>query len=462
MLFNSTLFLYAFLPITYLIFWALKEKNQRYGWLVIASYIFYGYWNYKFCALMAFSTLVSFFSGLALGRSTHPSRRRFYMTLAVGVDLSMLGFFKYTPFILQTARHIFLWRHIPAHFPVWTIVLPVGISFYTFHTISYVVDCYRRTIKPTRNFLEFACYVSLFSQLVAGPIVRFRQIETDLEHIQDSKPSNRADIGWSFFVIGMIKKVIVADTIAMIIDPALKSYQDLSTLGVWLCMLGFTYQLYFDFSGYSDMAVGLGHLFGLRLPKNFDTPYKAENPSDFWHRWHISLSTCLRDYLYIPLGGNRGSQWHVACSILITMLLGGLWHGAQWTFVIWGLYHGLLLLLYRLNAKRWNDLPAVVKTALTFLLVIIGWVFFRAENFSMACGLLRHMFLWQNGPLPVGMAVLSVCLIIAAGFAHGGRNTFELSHQWNPPMAVVLSLLFVTTVFLLYGNPTSPFLYFQF
>ena len=219
--------------------------------------------------------------------------------------------------------------HLPMHVASLDIILPIGISFYTFHTITYIVDSYRRVVRPTRNFFEFSCYVSLFSQLVAGPIVRFRQIENDLEQIDQHQRGALLGRGWSFFTNGMIKKVLVADSIALIVDPALLHWETLSTEGAWLCMLGYTYQLYFDFSGYSDMAVGLGLMFGLRLPQNFNSPYKAVDPSDFWRRWHISLSSVLRDYLYKPLGGSRNGEFRTYRNIMITMLLGGLWHGAN-------------------------------------------------------------------------------------------------------------------------------------
>ena len=225
-------------------------------------------------------------------------------------------------------------EQLALHLPHLNVILPIGISFYTFHTISYIVDSYRGVIKPTRNFFEFSAYVSLFSQLVAGPIVRFRQIEQDLENLGAADRTRWLSRGISFFVIGMVEKVVVADTLAAFVDPALASYTTLSTGGTWLAMLGYTFQLYFDFSGYSTMAVGLGYMFGLRIPQNFKSPYKALDPSDFWRRWHISLSTCMRDYLYISFGGNRGTTFQTYRNLMLTMLIGGLWHGAAWTFVV--------------------------------------------------------------------------------------------------------------------------------
>src|SRR5216684_1207375 len=410
MLFNSPLFLFAFLPVTYLVFWRLKRKDDRYVWLTLTGYLFYAAWDYRFCALMATSTVVAYLAGLGLARCDDPRLRRLCLIAPITVDLSLLGFFKYDNFGLDTANSVAAWLHLPLHLSGPEIVLPVGISFYTFHTITYIVDAYRRTITPTRNFFEFSCYVSLFSQLVAGPIVRFRQIEQDLEEIDQHQPGRTWNIGWSFFTIGMIKKVIIADSIAAIINPALAGYGQLSTAGAWLCMLGYAYQIYFDFSGYSDMAVGLGHLFGLRIPQNFDSPYRALDPSDFWRRWHISLSTCLRDYLYIPLGGSRGSGLATARNVMITMLLGGLWHGASWTFVAWGAYHGLLLLGYRAARAWWDALPAFLRRGATFLLVVVGWVFFRAPDFRTAANILGAMFAWHSGVTLAGAATLAALL----------------------------------------------------
>ncbi len=462
MLFNSLPFLYGFLPVTWLVFWRLKRKTDRYIWLTLTGYVFYAFWNYRFCALMAASTLVSYLAGLGLRAWDDPRRRRLCLIAPITIDLCLLGFFKYANFGMDTANQLAQWLGLPWYLSGPTIILPVGISFYTFHTITYIVDAYRRTITPTRNFFEFSCYVSLFSQLVAGPIVRFKQIEDDLEHIDRTDRWRSWDRGWSFFTLGMIKKVLIADTIAAVINPALAQHATLSTAGAWLGMLGYAYQIYFDFSGYSDMAVGLGYLFGIRIPQNFDSPYRALDPSDFWRRWHISLSTCLRDYLYIPLGGNRGGPWAMYRNLMITMLLGGLWHGANWTFVIWGGYHGALLVTYRLARRPWDALPAPLRRAATFLLVLVGWVFFRADNLAMAGDLLGAMFGGVAGPLFAGAALFVPVLAIAAAAAHLGKNTWELRHQWRPAAAVGLTALFAVCLGVIYAGFRLPFLYFQF
>jgi alginate O-acetyltransferase complex protein AlgI len=459
-LFNSFAFLYLFLPVTYLVFWRLRGRDSRYVWLAVTGYVFYAFWNPKFCALMALSTVVSYLAGLGFLHWQDPMRRRLCLLVPVVVDLSLLALFKYLNFALDTLRWLGSRAHLAVPIEAIDIVLPVGISFYTFHTITYIVDGYRGTIKPTRNLFEFACYVSLFCQLVAGPIVRFRQIESDLDRIDDTPPKGLDDSAWSFFALGLIKKVLVADSIAAMIDPLLASPAGLPTLAAWACALGYTFQLYFDFSGYSDMAVGLGRLFGLRLPQNFASPYKARDPSDFWRRWHISLSSVLRDYLYIPLGGSRDGEVKTHRNLFITMLLGGLWHGAHWTFVAWGGYHALLLSLHRVFSKSWSRLPVAFQVTTTFLLAVVGWVLFRAEGFGRARDQLVAMFHWRAGEPP--SLWLWGFIALAAVISFALPNTFELRHDWRPLSAAGLALLFSVAIFVMYLGRQTPFLYFQF
>jgi len=429
-------------------------------WLTISGYVFYGAWDYRFCALMAFSTCVSYLAGLGmLLWDANESRRRLCLVVPVVTDLALLGFFKYAGFTLESVRWLTTLAGHPLRVPTLNIILPIGISFYTFHTISYVVDSYRRVIVPTRKFWEFSCYVSLFCQLVAGPIVRFRQIEADLNNIERVDRRAYWNRGWSFFVMGLAKKVILADTIASVIDPALGHYRGLSTVSVWLVMIGYASQIYFDFSGYSDMAVGLGALFGLRIPQNFNSPYKATDPSSFWQRWHISLSTCMRDYVYIPLGGNRRSEYR---NLVLTMLLAGAWHGANWTFIAWGAYHGALLITYRLARKRWDTLPESLRRAAMFIFVVVGWVFFRATSLSMAATILRHMFVPTDGVPVVGAGTLAAMVLFTIAIAMGTKNTFEIDHRWSPPMTAALASVFAVSLALIYSTNSSPFLYFQF
>jgi alginate O-acetyltransferase complex protein AlgI len=464
LLFNSFVFLGLFLPITYVVFWLLRTAKARYVWLAATGYVFYGYWDPRFCLLMAFSTIVSFTAGLGFLRWSDPRRRKLCLVLPVVVDLSLLGFFKYSDFLMQSVARVA--NAFGAHLapPLLNIVLPVGISFYTFHTITYIVDSYRGVIRPTRNLFEFSAYVSLFSQLVAGPIVRFRQIEEDLDGLGRADRTRWLGIGISFFITGLVEKVLVADSLAAFVDPALAHYQTLSTGGAWLAMLGYTFQLYFDFAGYSDMAIGLGYLFGLRIPINFNSPYKALDPSDFWRRWHISLSTCLRDYLYIPLGGNRRGEWMTYRNLMITMLLGGLWHGASWTFVAWGAYHGVLLSAYRRSGRAWDRLPRLLRQGAMFVAVVAGWTLFRARDFPMAWSVLRTMFTPTAGVLVPNLPAVGALLLLAAWWAMAGPNAIDLHRGWTlrPRRALALSAAFGACIAIMLGNGSSPFLYFQF
>jgi alginate O-acetyltransferase complex protein AlgI len=464
MLFNSFVFLCLFLPITYVVFWLLRTASARYVWLTVTGYVFYGYWDARFCLLMAFSTMVSYFAGRGFLRWKDAAPRRLCLIVPIVTDLALLGFFKYANFAMDTGSSIARllgWDVHPSHL---NIVLPVGISFYTFHTITYIVDSYRGVIRPTKRFFEFSAYVSLFSQLVAGPIVRFRQIEKDLENLGQADRRRWLSIGVSFFVMGLVEKVIVADTFAALVDPALARYATLSTAGAWAAVLGYTFQLYFDFSGYSDMAVGLGYLFGLRIPQNFNSPYKALDPSDFWRRWHISLSSCLRDYVYIPLGGNREGAERTYRNLMLTMLIGGLWHGASWTFVIWGAYHGALLSVYRRFAAQWDAVPARARQGVTFLLVVVGWVFFRSTSFGMAASLLHTMFVPTAGAMLGGVSVFLVALTIAGWWGMFGPNAFDIhaDWRWRPRYAFALALGLGVCVAVMAGAGSSPFLYYQF
>ncbi|HEX6537033.1 MAG TPA: MBOAT family O-acyltransferase [Gemmatimonadaceae bacterium] len=468
MLFNSTIFLFVFLPIAYAVFWILRSANARYVWLTITGYVFYAYWDPRFTLLMAFSTLVSYTAGLGFLRwDADPRRRKLCLVVPIVTDLTLLGFFKYANFALSTVGATLHWLGGgEVALPHLNVILPIGISFYTFHTIGYIVDSYRRQVRPTRNFFEFAAFVSLFSQLVAGPIVRFRAIEGDLLELGRSERTRWLYRGISFFAYGLVAKVLVADTLGAFVDPALAHYRQLSSLGAWMAMLGYTFQLYFDFDGYSCMAVGLGYLFGLRIPQNFDSPYKSLDPSDFWRRWHISLSACLRDYVYIPLGGSRRGAWRTYRNLLLTMLIGGLWHGAGWTFVVWGAYHGLLLALYKRFGATWDRLPRGARQLGMFLLAVFGWVLFRATDFGMAVWVLRAMVVPTAGVLVLQPALAAALLLLAGWWSLRGPNAYDLHRRperdraWRRQVAVAASL--GASLAIIIGSRPSPFLYFQF
>lgn len=465
MLFNSFIFIFAFLPVTYAVFWALRSADARYKWLTVTGYVFYGYWDWRFCLLMLFSTLVSYTAGLGFLRyDTDPRARKLCLVVPITVDLCLLGFFKYANFGLEIAHGALRLAGVDVTLPHLDIILPIGISFYTFHTISYIVDAYRRQITPTRNFFEFSAYVSLFSQLVAGPIVRFRQIEEDLEKIAAHDRLAFVRPGLTLFGIGLVEKIIVADTIAAVCDPMLAAWGQLGLATAWVAMLGYSFQLYFDFCGYSTMAAGLGLLFGLRIPRNFNSPYKALDPSDFWRRWHISLSSCMRDYLYIPFGGNRGGEWFIARNLMLTMLIGGLWHGASWNFIIWGAYHGLVQVLYRRFAPAWDALPAAGRQLGMFLVAVIGWVPFRLPTLEATGTVLSAMAgLRGAGAIPLPPLIAVVPIVIAAVWAMRGPNAFEINVTVATPRRDVM--LWATAgvlLALIATDRSSPFLYFQF
>ena len=456
MIFNSTVFLFAFLPVVFSLFWLARTRPQRYVLLTGASYVFYGYWDWRFCFLLLFSSLVSFGAALLIARAPSARGRRTWMALSVAVDLALLGFFKYYNFFVSSAQAL-----VPAlPLPVLQIVLPVGISFYTFHTISYIVDVADGRIRATRDLFEYLTYVSLFSQLVAGPIVRFREIEPDLERLDGPPRRDFMARGIGFFVVGLIKKAVVADSIAAYLDPALAAPATLSTAGAWLAALAYTFQIYYDFSGYSDMAVGLGYLFGIHIPQNFDAPYRAVGPRDFWRRWHMSLSSWLRDYLYVRLGGNRRGAARTRINLMVTMLLGGLWHGANWTFVVWGAYHGVLLVAERAFETPLGRVPAALRRAITFVLVVFSWVLFRSDNLDMAARWMGAMLGIGAGragvPLPLA-ALVAVCLVAVNTVPETWDIRFGIRYRWAPLYALgfLVAYLFV-------NGRNSPFLYYQF
>jgi alginate O-acetyltransferase complex protein AlgI len=455
MVFNSDVFLFAFFPVVFGLFWLLRTKPQRYVALTVASYVFYGYWNWRFCSLLLLSSLVSFTAALLIDAAATRRAKRAWMSASIGVDLAILGFFKYYNFFAANVAAV-----APGVAPpLLHIVLPIGISFYTFHTISYIADVAAGRVRPTRNLLEYLTYVSLFSQLVAGPIVRYRQIEDDLEHVDAPLRPDEVARGLAFFVMGLIKKVVVADSIAQYIDPIIAAPDAMSFGSAWLAALGYTLQLYYDFSGYSDMAVGLGFLFGFRIPQNFNAPYQATGIRDFWRRWHISLSTWLRDYLYVPLGGNRLGPVRTRINLMVTMLLGGLWHGANWTFVAWGGYHGALLIAERSFETSWLRVPVAVRRSVTFLLVTFGWVLFRAESLSAAGTWLGAMLGGATGaPAPVPLLVWVVFGLIAVNAL---PETWELRFGLTQRWAVLYALGFVVA-YLFMNERKTVFLYYQF
>lgn len=466
MLFNSYEFIFFLLPIILVGYYLLLPKGWRHGWLAAGSFVFYGWWDYRYCALLLLTILIDYIAGGRIAATDDPRKKRRWLYLSVVSDLSILGFFKYYDLGAETISRVAQWAGAGSGLiPLLHLVLPVGISFYTFQAMSYSIDIYRGQARPAKNFIDFACYVSLFPQLVAGPIIRYHELDNQLR--VRTHTWAKAGAGITLFVLGLSKKVLLADAMAPMADWGF-SQAAVGFAGAWTSLLAYALQIYFDFSGYSDMAVGLGLMLGFQFPQNFNSPYKSASISEFWTRWHISLSSWLRDYLYVPLGGNRKGPVRTYVNLFLTMLLGGLWHGANWTFALWGAYHGMLLALERWNGKQgfgWR-LPRAFQVAATFVLVMFGWVLFRAPTLEgverMARGLAGvngwgSVFpLVDAGILNWGIWLFGLWLVFAT------KNTWEIRGRPNWLWALGLALLFVLCVSVFLVNTSSPFLYFQF
>jgi alginate O-acetyltransferase complex protein AlgI len=392
MLFSSFAFLFQFLPATILAFAAARLHSPRAGIIVLvaASLVFYGAWRPVYLLLFLGSVVINFMLGLAMEK---PERRRAVGLCGVTLNLAVLGFFKYANFLLDTLRDV-----SGAPLPHLDVILPLGISFFTFQQIAYLVDIMRGA-KVERDIVSFTLFVSFFPHLIAGPLVHHAEMIPQFKRERLGRSARLAAQGWAIFVAGLFKKVVIADNLAQFVNP-LFAHVDLGgsapTEWAWLAILAYTLQIYFDFSGYSDMAIGLALMFGIRLPVNFRSPYKSLSIIEFWRRWHITLSRFLRDYLYIPLGGNRFGTGRRYNNLMLTMLLGGLWHGAGWTFLIWGGLHGLYLVVnhrWRDHKRRWPEGSVGQGTAwgLTFLAVVIAWVFFRARTLGGAGEMLASL-----------------------------------------------------------------------
>ncbi len=409
-------------------YWLLPWHRARVWLLLGASLYFYASWNKWLACLIAFSSTLDYAIGLTLERTKAPAGRRGLVALSVVANLGLLAYFKYANFFLQSVEASLHALGATASLPVLQVILPVGISFYTFEAINYTVDVYRGHVRAERSLPRFLLFITFFPHLVAGPIVRARDF---LPQIGRPKRWNwgRVQLGAQCFLVGLFKKS-VADRMALFVDPVYAHPGHYGTAAVALAVLAYALQIYCDFSGYSDMAVGSAHMLGYKLARNFHTPYLAVNVSDFWRRWHISLSSWLRDYVFIPLGGSRAggprAGWLVSRNLLITMTLGGLWHGPQWTFVAWGVLHGLLLVVHRgwrgfcagrprLAALCQSPPGTAARVALTFACVCVGWVFFRAGSFAVAGEVLSRLFVPHAG-LPPPLHVRSLCWLFAAVF----------------------------------------------
>lgn len=514
MLFNSYTFIFGFLPIVAAGFYALDRINRHWAiaWLGIGSFFFYGWWDWHFLPLLGLSALFNFALGTIINQLsplTSTRARSSLLAFAIAVNLAALAYFKYTNFLLDNLNLV-----LAHHLQFARVVLPIGISFFTFTQIAFLVDIYERP-APQPRLADYLLFVTYFPHLIAGPILHHKEMMPQFARSSFRSPSENIAVGLAIFVIGLFKKVVIADGVAHFATPvflAASQGTDPSLLEAWGGALAYTFQLYFDFSGYSDMAVGLSRLLGIRLPLNFDSPYKATSIIDFWRRWHMTLSRFLRDYLYIPLGGNKKGILRRYVNLMITMLLGGLWHGAGWNFLIWGGLHGIYLVVNNIwrVLRRGDRAPCAVcawcARALTFLAVVIGWVFFRANSVGAAWLILKGMAGFNGLVLPVGylgwlgrfagpleamgvrfetsltlfsgaselgylffLLVMVWCLPNTQQIMGRYRPALELSASyidrrlvWRPSLAGTAFVAILAIVSLLSLSRVSAFLYFQF
>lgn len=470
MVFSSVTFLFIFLPVTAALYFlpsvflchetGIKWKNLV---LLAASLFFYAWGEPLYVFLMLISITFNYFIGLDLKKhSGNQPHKRFLLVFALVFNLGSLAFFKYSGFIAENLSAVF-----PAASAFDAPALPIGISFYTFQTLSYVIDVYNGKCSTQTKFTDFALYVSMFPQLIAGPIVQYNTVEAQLTSRRETL-EGAAD-GIRFFVIGLAKKVILANTAGAIYNEVLAGAGEKpDALSAWLAIILYTFQIYYDFSGYSDMAIGLGRIFGFSFPENFRYPYVANSVTDFWRRWHISLSSWFRDYLYIPLGGNRSSIPRNVFNLLFVWFMTGLWHGASWNFVLWGMYYGVLLLLERyVFAKLIERVPQFIRQAVVFLFVVIGWVFFSNASTAQAFQMLAAMFGANGAYNPTAMYYLTGNLAVICTMAVFVTPLFRIKSMPQKKLhrfvllAVTVVLFFASTVCLI-SDTYNPFLYFRF
>jgi alginate O-acetyltransferase complex protein AlgI len=485
MVFTTHLFLFYYLPLVLLLYYLLPFR-ARTGLVAVCSYLFYGWANPTWAALMFLSSGVDYVCGLVLLKLSGlpwegdlpptlprggPRARGQKVALVVSIvsNLALLAFFKYYGFAQENLNALSQLLGCGDRLvPVLQVVLPVGISFYTFKSMSYAIDVYTGDARPMVNFVDFCCFEAFFPDLVAGPIVRYGAIEQQMRH--RSHTFEKFARGIAFFALGMAKKILIANPMAQVADSAFAA-GGLHWYDAWFGIIGYAFQIYFDFSGYSDMASGLALMMGFVLVQNFDSPYKADSITDFWRRWHISLSTWLRDYLYIPLGGNRRGPVRTYVNLMLVMLIGGLWHGASWNFVLWGALHGSMLAFerYQGKASAYRRLPRPLRVGITFAVVCVGWVFFRARTLPQAWAYLACLS--GAGPVTAGSGALSACLyapfhvlvfLLAGLLVWQAPNSWAATRRITLPRAGFIGALVVLSVFFMWTQTENPFIYFQF
>lgn len=470
MLFSSITFLFIFLPLTLLLYYLVPFRMKNYVMLA-ASLIFYAWGEPVYIILMIFSIILNYFCGQDIYEK-RDNVRAMKMSLMFGVvmNLLILGFFKYYGLLMDTVNAI-----LPIDIPYRVLALPIGISFYTFQAMSYLIDVYRKEVKPQENILYFALYISMFPQLIAGPIVRYIDIEEQLK--ERSINPNKFGEGAMYFIRGLAKKVVLANTFGAVYEQvAAMQMGSFSTLTAWVGAIAYAFQIYFDFGGYSDMAIGLGKMFGFEFLPNFNYPYIAKSITDFWRRWHISLSTWFREYVYIPLGGNRCTPSRHILNLLIVWMLTGLWHGAQWNFMFWGLYYGVILILEKyLWGSKIEKLPSAVQHIYAFVLVLFGWVFFFSPTLGYAGQYLKVMFgigangiFDKQGFFMIFTNWLLIVIAILASAPRGYKLLKKITGCWQSEevraivTCAVYIAMFLLCIAFLVTETYNPFLYFRF
>jgi alginate O-acetyltransferase complex protein AlgI len=466
MVFTSNIFLFYFLPIVLAVYYLLPRGRNAV--LTIASYVFYGWWQPWWVLLMLASTILDYVCGNLIATPGASQRqRRIALTTAIVGDLGLLAFFKYYAFTAENLSRL-LEVFGAGPLPILAVTLPIGISFYTFESMSYTIDVYRGEVRSVRRFSDLSCFVSLFPHLVAGPIVRYNVLAEQIH--SRTHTAAKFTQGISLFILGFGKKILLANPMGTVADAAFGAAAP-PGLDAWIGVIAYAFQIYFDFSGYSDMAIGLGRMFGFVIPRNFSSPYLAESITDFWRRWHISLSTWLRDYLYVPLGGNRKGPTRTYINLTVVMLLGGLWHGANWTFVAWGAYHGALLAFerWRLKTSLYERLPRLGRIAVTFSLVLFSWVLFRAVDISHAMAYYAAMFgaggadgasslLGASTFDTYHLTIFLICAVVS--FRRVEVYDWIEVLSWRKALALVL--LLGVAISAMFTQAFNPFLYFQF
>lgn len=450
----------------FLVYWLLPRRGQNL-FLLFASWVFYAAWDWRFLGLILVSTLVDFVSGQRIHSAGDPRVRRGWLLVSVSVNLGILAYFKYAGFFVESLVELAGMVGWSLSQPTLAIILPVGISFYTFQTLSYSLDIYLRRLEPTRSLVEFATFVAFFPQLVAGPIVRAREFLFQLESDRSFR-WERFERGAVRFITGFFKKAVIADNLALLlVDPVFGSPGEYSSGMLWLAALGYAGQIYADFSGYSSMAIGTAGMLGFDLPENFRFPYLARDFSDFWRRWHITMSRFFRDYVYIPLGGSQASSWRTRANLAATTLVSGLWHGAAWTFVAWGGLHGIFIMathLFRERGRPWGPVAGVLGWAVTFTGVLLAWVLFRAQSFEQAGVFLGGLF-GQSGLVVAPGALVLFCLgAVVADHLAGWIDERRPGTLERIPTVLRGAYLVFLVIFAWQAMPrdANPFIYFQF